>query len=105
MKIHRIPGLSAGTIYHKAKQTTSEIEKRLLANEAILCAFIEGALTPMRQTVPQLLADVPELAAAFQNGQREQKNEYGFVYLGRWVWHLQDEDAEHTDLDHWLSAP
>jgi len=105
MKINRIPGLSAGTIHLKAQQATSEVDKLLLNSEAALCAFIEGALNPMRPTVPQLLAEVPDLAAAFLNGQREQKNEYGFVYLGRWVWHLQDEDAEHTDLDHWLIAP
>ena len=105
MKINRIPGLTAGTIYQKAIAAGDKIDKLLLTGEAILCAFIEGALNPMRPTVPQLLAEVPELAAAFQNGQREQKNEYGFVYLGRWIWHLQDEDADHTDLDHWLIAP
>lgn len=105
MQINRIPGLTAGTLYQKATTAPSQVDKLLLTGEAILCAFIEGALNPMRPTVPQLLAEVPELATAFLNGQREQKNEYGFVYLGRWIWHMQDEDADHTDLDHWLIAP
>ena len=105
MKINRIPGLTAGTLYQKATTAQSQVDKLLLTGEAILCAFIEGALNPMRPTVPHLLAEVPELATAFRNGQREQKNEYGFIYLGRWVWHMQDEDADHTDLDHRLIAP
>lgn len=105
MNINRIPGLSAITMYRQAQEATSDVEKLMMNSEAALCAFIEGALNPMRPSVPQLLAEVPELSAAFLNGQREQKNEYGFVYLGRWVWHLQDDAAEHTDLDHWLIAP
>lgn len=105
MAIHQNPGLTADTTYQKATTAANDIDKLLLTSEANRYAVIEGALNPMRPTVPQMLAEVPELTTAFQNGQREQKNEYGFVHLGRWIWHMQDEDADHTDLDHWLIAP
>lgn len=81
MQIHRMPGLTAGTLYQKATTAPSQVEKCLLTGEAILCAFIEGALNPMRPSVPQLLAGAQEFTAAFRNGQREQKNEGASDFL------------------------
>lgn len=101
----RLPGVEAATLYYQAQREADRIKRLTLHSEAELSAFIAGALDPQRPLVPAVIANLPELAQAYVRGQRERKNEYGFIYLGRWIWHLRDEDAQHNQLDHWLIAP
>lgn len=96
--VRKLPGLNAVNLSTKASRAKRSVHQQVLAREAELSAFIDGALAANRRKIPHILRDHPELMRAFRRGQLLQRNIYGRVIHGEWVWH--DTPMEGSSHNH-----